>query len=192
MWAQAAGIAMLEDTIRRRCTSAAIFNFKLLDGFGGTGFVAKGIVHTIIDADRDKHYFSLRADDFWHTGVGPNPRSLINIAYGRPASAHRYGGDDDFYMNAVRKVTDLLKQYIPSGAGGSFRRKYANVKVVQFNLCKLMIVLTYILTGKAGKHARRQSGEDAADEVSDESGEDAADEVSDDAEIRKRPSKRKA
>jgi hypothetical protein len=45
-------------------------------------------------------------------------------------------------------------------------RRYGNIKVIQFNMCKLLIVLAYLLTGKVGKHGRRDP--EADDESEDE------------------------
>ena len=105
------GESMLRDCIERKSSAAAIANLQhMLSGFGGTGFVAKGVVHTIMDVDVRRKYFQWRSDDYFYTGVGSNPRSLINLCCGRPLSENRYGGDDDFYLRALRQITNKVRE----------------------------------------------------------------------------------
>lgn len=104
------GSAMLNACIETASSATAICNLRMMEGVGGTGFVAKGVVHTIVYVDTGLQLFKFRVDEHFNPGVGPNPRSLINIALGRPASMHRNGGDDAFYQNTLCTIADNVKK----------------------------------------------------------------------------------
>ena len=60
------GESMLRDCIERKSSAAAIANLQhMLSGFGGTGFVAKGGRHTIMNVDVRRKDFQWRWYDYF-------------------------------------------------------------------------------------------------------------------------------
>jgi len=117
--------------------------------------VASTCTHILCDCDKNVKAFGLRNDDYLLTGVGPNPRNLINMIEGRPLHQNQYGGDDEFYLASLRKLAASVVPHIPTGSQGIWKKRLGNLRSVQFNACKLLIVFQYILTGLCGRHARK-------------------------------------
>ena len=81
-------------------------------------------------------------------------------------------------LKSLHTITDKVRGLVHAGSNGSFRRTHGNAKVVQFNMCKLLIVLCYVVTGNTGKHARRKkspSDPSATSPDTDESGDEVDD-----------------
>ena len=100
------------------------------------------------------------------TGVGPNPRKLINLIEGRPLHANQYAGDDALYLAGLKKLTEVARDNVPAGTNGSLKRSLSNMRTVQFNLCKLLICYQFVLAGVAGKHIRSPKGSATVDKGS--------------------------
>ncbi len=149
------GVASLKRLLICRSNADAIGCLTAFNGFGGTKFSAKTVVHFICDADRRHRFLGLREDDYRGTGIGPNPRKLINLIEGRDFHACARGGEDEFYLLQMRKITGAVRALLPPGADYSFVRKYGTIRSCQFNACKLLICLQFVLTGKYGKHRRK-------------------------------------
>jgi hypothetical protein len=98
------GRQKLEDTLR--CTRVAavigILGDGTLKGFGGTLFSAKTVIHLLQDANKGVGFMKWHNDDYRLTGIGPNPRKLINLmsaahcvsrsVVGKTNSSHRNCG----------------------------------------------------------------------------------------------------
>ena len=59
-------------------------------------------------------------------------------------------------MDVLASIARAAREFLPAGAQGILRRKVGSIKCVQFSLCKLLICLQFVLTGKRGNHGRRQ------------------------------------
>ena len=57
-------------------------------------------------------------------------------------------------MQKLKAITHATSKYLPAGSQSAWLRTLGSVRSVQFNLCKLIIVFQYILTGLVGRHGR--------------------------------------
>ena len=169
-----AGEAILDKIIDCRSVATALRTLQGVSGFGGSGFVAATTLHTLVDCDKKVDLFGFRNDEHQHTAVGPTTRKLINLVEERPLRLHQYGGDDEFYLEKLRKITANVAAVLPPGSNGVLRRTLATLRVVQFNLCKLHSVWQYQLTGKVGNNGRAKKARPLLDlsESGEESEED--------------------
>ena len=139
--------------LKARSVAKAIEELRALPSLGGTGFAAKNIVHVLQDADANVKFFQWVNNDYRNTGVGPGTRRLVNLMSGLDLHVNQNGGNDEFYMEQLRAVTAVTKKYLPS----SLQPSLSKVRVVQFNMCKLMCCLRFVLRGRVGIHGRKRA-----------------------------------
>ena len=166
------GRGVLDKMIEERSAAKMIGALHAFYGFGGTGFVAATCTHILIDMDRDSKLLKLRNDEYLFTAVGPNPRKLINMLENRPLHQHQYGGDDGFYQHKLQRLTQMTQQRLPPGSDGIWKRRLGNMRVAQFNLCKLLTVLQYMQSGLVGNHGRKRKRSEQLEAFSSDSEDD--------------------
>ena len=155
------GSAKLTELVECSTTTQAIDALQALSGWGGSGFTAATAIHSLLDSDDEVGLLSWRRTDHSGTGVGPGPRAVIDCMIGRCGPSGKAEADA-YYLEELNKISRRVAELVPAGRNDSFRRERANPRAVQFNLCKLLPCIQYILTGKTGQHARKEKASGAS------------------------------